>query len=136
MRAEKGLEVEQQGAVKEYERMLVRITDLAQAFGTARDLQTIYSALREFTFASIPCIGIFISLYDPLRDVRTAAYGWGDGLDVDVSQLPPMPITKDGPNSRAVRTGQVVITDDYLGFMTDIRPFTAGKTTVRCRIQS
>ncbi len=109
--------MDEQRGVKEYERMLVRITDLAQAFGTARDLQTIYSALREFTVASIPCIGIFISLYDPLRDVRTAAYVWGEGMDVDVSQLPPMPITKDGPNSRAVRTGQVVITDDYMGLM-------------------
>jgi signal transduction histidine kinase/ActR/RegA family two-component response regulator len=103
--------------VKEYERMLVRITDLAQAFGTARELQTIYSALREFTVASIPCIGIFISLYDPERDVRTAAYAWGDNQDVDVSQLPPMPISKDGPNSRAVRTGQFIITDDYMALM-------------------
>jgi signal transduction histidine kinase/CheY-like chemotaxis protein len=109
--------VKQQSAVKEYERMLVRITDLAQAFGTARDLQTIYSALREFTVASVPCIGIFISLYDPQRDVRTAAYGWGDGQDVNVSQLPAMPISKDGPNSRAVRTGQVIITDDYMALM-------------------
>ncbi|HEY0547247.1 MAG TPA: ATP-binding protein [Pyrinomonadaceae bacterium] len=109
--------IDERGGVKEYERMLVRITDLAQAFGTARDLQTIYSALREFTFASVPCIGIFISLYDPQRDVRTAAYGWGDGQDVDVSQLPPMPISKDGPNSRAVRTGQVIITDDYMALM-------------------
>lgn len=107
----------EQSGIREYERMLVRITDLAQAFGTARDLQTIYSALREFTIASVPAIGIFISLYDPQRDVRTAAYGWGEGLDVDVSQLPPMPITKDGPNSRAVRTGQIVITDDYMGLM-------------------
>jgi signal transduction histidine kinase/ActR/RegA family two-component response regulator len=117
LRTEKVLAVGQESGIKEYARMLVRITDLAQAFGTARDLQTIYSALREFTVASVPAIGIFISLYDPQRDARTAAYGWGDGMDVDVSQLPPMPITKDGPNSRAVRTGQVIITDDYMGLM-------------------
>jgi signal transduction histidine kinase/CheY-like chemotaxis protein len=46
--------------------------------------------------------------------VRTAAYAWGDGLEHDVSQLPPMPITAEGPNSRAVRTRQAVITDDYM----------------------
>ncbi len=73
--------VDERSGIREYARMLVRITDLAQAFGTARDLQTIYSALREFTVASVPSIGIFISLYDPQREVRTAAYGWGDGLD-------------------------------------------------------
>ncbi|MCA1635548.1 MAG: response regulator, partial [Acidobacteria bacterium] len=47
------------------------------------------------------------------RDVRTAEYAWGDETEVDVSQLPPMPVTKEGPNSHAVRTGQVVITNDY-----------------------
>src|SRR5687768_13931491 len=49
-----------------------------------------------------------------MRDVRTACYGWGDGAEVDVSELPPMPVTAHGPNSRAVRTGEVVITDNYM----------------------
>ena len=30
-----------------------------------------------------------------------------------MSQLPPMPVSSEGPNSRAVRTRQVVITNDY-----------------------
>ncbi len=45
--------------------------------------------------------------------MRTAVYAWGDGEEIDVSRLPPMPVTAEGPNSRAVRTGQVVITNDY-----------------------
>ncbi len=107
----------EQRAVKEYEKLLVRITALAQALGAARNLETIYGALREFSVASVPCIGIFISLYDAKREARTAAYAWGEGQDVDVSKLPLMPISKDGPNSRAVRTGEVVITDDYMALM-------------------
>ena len=116
-RAAKEVIETEQRAVREYERLLVRITSLAQALGGARDLQTIYSALRDFTITSVPAIGIFVSLYDPKRDVRTAAYAWGEGVDVDVSQLPPMPISKDGPNSRAVRSGEVIITDDYMALM-------------------
>jgi PAS domain S-box-containing protein len=100
-------------AREEYERLLVRLTHLAETFGASRDLVSIFSALREFAVSSVPCIGIFISLYDPARDVRTACYAWGDGEEFDVSQLPPMPITSEGPNSRAVRTGQIIITDDY-----------------------
>ena len=62
-----------------------------------------------------PCDGFFVSLYDPIRDVRTACYGWGDDEELDVSGLPPMAVTPTGgPNSRAVRTGQVIITDDYV----------------------
>lgn len=113
-RAEEALREADQRALSEYERLLERISGLAQALGTARELSTIFRGLREFTKVSVPCDGFFVSLYDPLRDVRTACYGWGDEKELDVSDLPPMPITASGPNSRAVRTGQVVITDDYM----------------------
>src|SRR6185436_12055342 len=103
-----------QRAVLEYERLLERIKALAQALGTARELGEIYRALREFTNASIPCNGFFVSLYDPVRDVRTCCYGWADGEELDISELPPMAVTATGPNSRAVRTGEVIITNDYM----------------------
>ena len=67
-------------ACSEYERLLERISrSLAQALGTARELNAIFRGLREFTNVSVPCNGFFVSLYDPIRDVRTACYGWGDG---------------------------------------------------------
>ena len=103
-----------QRALLEYERLLERIKTLAQALGTARELHAIYSALRQFTDVSVPCNGFFVSLYDSVRDVRTCCYGWGDGEELDVAELPPMPVTASGPNSRAVRTGEVVITNDYM----------------------
>ena len=103
-----------QRALLEYERLLERIKGLAQTLGTARELSAVFRGLREFTNASVPCNGFFVSLYDPVRDVRTACYGWADGQEVDVSELPPMPVTTLGPNSRAVRTGEVVITNDYM----------------------
>src|SRR5690349_11551205 len=103
-----------QRALLEYERLLERIKALAQALGSARELTAIYQALRQFTMVSVPCNGFFVSLYDSLRDVRTACYGWADGAELDVSELPPMPVTITGPNSRAVRTGEVIITNDYM----------------------
>ncbi|HEX7997302.1 MAG TPA: CHASE domain-containing protein [Pyrinomonadaceae bacterium] len=112
-RAEQALHEADRRALVEYERLLERIASLAQALGTARDLVTVFRALRDFAVASAPCIGIFISLYDPVRDVRTAAYAWGDGQEIDITQLPPMPITNEGPNSRAVRTGEIVVTNDF-----------------------
>ena len=112
--AENAVREADQRALLEYERLLVRISMLAQALGTVRELNAIFRALREFTDVSVPCDGFFVSLYDPVRDVRTACYGWGDAAEVDVSELPPMPVTAHGPNSRAVRTGQVIITDNYM----------------------
>jgi PAS domain S-box-containing protein len=113
-RAEETLRQADQRALSTYERLLERVSGLAQTFGTARDLAAIFRALREFTLVSVPCQGLFVSLYDPVRDVRTACYGWADGVELDTSQLPPMPVTSSGPNSRAVRTNEVVITSDYM----------------------
>jgi PAS domain S-box-containing protein len=113
-RAEEALREADQRALSEYERLLERISGLAQALGTARELNVIFRGLRDFTRASVPCDGFFVSLYDPILGVRTACYAWGDGKELDISDLPPMPVTSSGPNSRAVRTGQVIITSDYM----------------------
>src|SRR5437899_2354092 len=112
--ADQELRAANERAIIEYEQLLERIAALAQALGASHELVSIYRALRDFSIASAPCNGLFVSLYDPMKDVRTAAYGWGDGVEFDVSALPPMPVTTDGPNSRAVRTAEVVITDNYM----------------------
>ena len=111
--AEEALRQADQRALSEYERLLEKVAGLAQTLGTARDLVAIFRGLREFTRLSVPCDGLFVSLYDPHRDVRTACYGWGDGEEIDTTELPPMPVNFTGPNSRAVRTNQVIITNDY-----------------------
>lgn len=112
--AEEALREADQRALSEYERLLERVSLLSQALGTARELLHIFRALQEFAVVSAPCDGIFVSLYDPIRDVRTACYGWGDQQEIDTSELPPMPVTATGPNSIAVRTGEVVVTNDYM----------------------
>jgi PAS domain S-box-containing protein len=125
-RAEEALRQADQRALNEYERLLERISRLAQALGTSRDVVSIYRALGHFCFVSVPCDGFFVSLYDPVREVRTACYGWGDGLELDVSELPPMPITAAGPNSRAVMTGEIIITDDFMSARRGVPPVIAG----------
>jgi GAF domain-containing protein len=117
-----------QRAISEYERLLDRLVSLADTLGGARDLITIFRALRDFALASVPSIGIFVSLYDAQRGHRTAAYAWGDKEEFDVSQLPPMPITPGGPNSQAITTGKIVITDDYMERMKGHRVVAVGST--------
>ena len=112
-RAEAAVHAAERSALREYETLLHRLSHLAESLGTARDHLTIFRGLRDFALVSVPTIGIFISLYDAARGVRLAQYGWGDGEEVDVSSLPPMPLSSEGPNSQAVRTRQVVITNDY-----------------------
>jgi len=112
--AEEALRQADQRALSEYERLLEKVAKLAQTLGTARDLGVIFGGLKEFAQLSVPCNGLFVSLYDPIRNVRTACYGWADGEELDISEFPPMPVTASGPNSRAIRTNQVVITNNYM----------------------
>jgi signal transduction histidine kinase/ActR/RegA family two-component response regulator len=112
--AEEALREADQRALSDYERLLERVSILSQALGSARELVQIFRSLREFALVSAPCDGLFVSLYDPVRDHRTACYGWGDNQEIDISELPPMPVTATGPNSVAIRTGEVVITNDYM----------------------
>jgi PAS domain S-box-containing protein len=103
-------------AIREYERLLDRIAQMAESLGSARDLLTIYRTLYNFALVSLPCNGLFISLYDAARNVRSPAYACSDGQEIDVATLPDM-VMSDSPNSRAISTGTVIIEDDFQAAM-------------------
>jgi PAS domain S-box-containing protein/putative nucleotidyltransferase with HDIG domain len=98
-------------AINEYQQLLERLTVLEQRMGTARDLVTVFRALRDFAVTSVPFGGIFVSLYDPATQLRTCIYSAGPDEEDDVSTLPPMPLN-NSPHARAVATGEVIVTDD------------------------
>lgn len=99
-------------AIIEYESLLERIASLAQVLGTARDLPVIFRALRDFAKRSTPCSGLFISLFNQESNLRTPVYAWSECVEEDVMNLPPMEMS-ESPHSRAVATGQTIITDDF-----------------------
>jgi PAS domain S-box-containing protein len=114
LRSEAALRESERRAMEEYQRLLERIVPLAETLGAARDLETIYRSLQEFICASMECSAFFVSFYDSERHLRLPAFIWGDGEEIDVSELPPMEITAEGgPNSRAVLGKQTVITNNY-----------------------
>ncbi|MET0623971.1 MAG: PAS domain S-box protein, partial [Pyrinomonadaceae bacterium] len=110
-RAEEALRQADMRAIEEYERLVGRIAFLAQTLGTARDLTTIYRATSDFAVASTGCAGVIVSLYDAQDELCTTAYARWGGQEVEVSGLPPIPVS-DNPHGRAVVTGVLVITDD------------------------
>lgn len=95
-----------------YELLLGRFARLETEVGTARDLTTICRALHEFAAASAPCNGMFISRYDPEFDRRVCIFAISEGEEQDVAALPPMPMN-NSPQSRAVRSGEIVLIDDF-----------------------
>ncbi|HEX8174161.1 MAG TPA: PAS domain S-box protein [Pyrinomonadaceae bacterium] len=101
-----------QRAIKEYKRLLDRLSHLASAFGTARDLQTIFRALSDFSLSLTPSFALVVCLYDEQRSVRNGVYVFSDGKEFDTSGVEPIQV-REGPVSRAIKTGDVVTCNDY-----------------------
>ena len=132
-RTDAALREANQRAIVEYERLLDRLATLAEGFGSARDLQTVYRAILGFAVVSVPCIGLIISLYDPEQEMRKSVYLWYDGQELDPSEIAPARIGV-GPAGQAIRTNSVIINNDFLkdiatkpnfvaiGFEEDSRP--------------
>jgi PAS domain S-box-containing protein len=100
-------------ALTEYDRLLSRLGSLAQALGSARDLTTVYRALCKFSIASAPISGLAITIHYPEKQARQAVYFWteaeGEVLPEDLPQIP----VGDGPVGQAIRSGEIVVIEDY-----------------------
>jgi PAS domain S-box-containing protein len=93
-------------------RRLAELSALAQALGSAQEPLAAFRAFRDFAAATLPCSGLFVSLYDAERQERTCVYAWSEGAEVDVSALPSLPMN-ESPNSRVIREGRTIVVDDY-----------------------
>lgn len=117
--AESALLEANERAIREYERLIERIAVLGQTLGQSRELATIFRALREFAVVSVPCDGMVISLYHPEKSLRRATYCWVDGIERQTSDLVNIPVG-NGITGRAIKSGEVVIDNDYQKNVRDI----------------
>ena len=88
--AQEALVKAERRATEEYFQMLSRIVPVAQALGTARDLLTVYRAVRDFIQSSMPCSAFFVSFYDAETRMRKAAYVWGENGELDIRRRPEL----------------------------------------------
>ena len=93
---------------------------LAQDLGTARDLGSVFRALRVYCEELTGSSGLFVSLLNTERQQREAVYAWADGEEVDTAALPPLALTGKSPHTRAILTGDVVVVDNLQAVMTTI----------------
>lgn len=112
MTARKRAEEAEAAARTEREELLMKLAGIALMLGTARDLDTVYRTLASFLISSVPCNGLFVSRYDAETALRTCAYAWTEGEEIDAAGLPALPFT-GSPVSRAIEAGEIVVTDDF-----------------------
>ncbi|HEV2913751.1 MAG TPA: PAS domain S-box protein [Pyrinomonadaceae bacterium] len=112
-RSEEMLRLAGHRALEEYERLLDRLARLALTFGAARNLQTIYRGLRDFTLALTPSFALAICHYDDARAVRKGEYFYINGVELENTIVDELPV-RSGPVSRAINSGTALIFNDYL----------------------
>ena len=135
-RTERALTEANGRALTEYERLIERIAALGQSLGLARDLTTIFRALRDFTISSVPCDGLFISLYDKETKTRQATYCWADEAEFDPKDVQPIPV-RDGMTGQAIKSGTVIINNDFqLHIQAREKPLIVGECTPTTTPQS
>ncbi len=83
------------------------------------DLDEIYDTLQAILAQTMPCDGMFVSAYTPEDNLIRCRAGWGDEGKLDVSQLPPIPLSPEGTGTQsiAIRTGQSLLLSDYQQYM-------------------
>lgn len=89
------------------------LAQLALDLGAARELGDVYARLRRFVNGQTPVMcGMFVSSYDPATQLRSCEYAYSEGEELDPTTFPPMPNT-GSPHSRAVETGETILTQDF-----------------------
>lgn len=101
------------------------LAQLALDLGSSRDLPSLYRRLRRFVADHTPMSGLFVSSYDAPTEMRTCVYAYSEGEELDPATFPPMPNT-GSPHSRAVMTGQTIVTQDFQEAMAGKPRFNVG----------
>ncbi len=99
-------------AISEYERLVQGLAALAQALGSARDLNGVFRGIQEFARVSVPCDAILISLCEQEQKMRKIVYIWYNHEELDTSVFEAVPVG-GGAAGTAIKTGEVVIIPDY-----------------------
>ncbi|HXI62073.1 MAG TPA: GAF domain-containing protein, partial [Pyrinomonadaceae bacterium] len=123
-RIEQALFAANKRALADYESLVERIAALGRTLGTARELKMIFRALRDFAVASVPCEGLVISLYDHDKGSRRIVYGWTDDEELESSNGTEAPV-RDSMVGRAIKSGAVVIENDYRASPADTKAIVA-----------
>lgn len=110
-RAQQEIDEANRRALADYDRLVERIATLGQTLGNARELKTIFRALRDFAVVSLPCDGMDISLYRKEDSSRRLVYCWADGQEFDPEKLEILPVG-DGMTGRALKTGSICVDNE------------------------
>ena len=78
------------------------------------DLNTIYRTFFDLVSGIMPHDNLIVSSFDSEKNLIYCEYAIADGVEVDVSELPPVPLEPEGMGlqSQAIRSGKPLMIND------------------------
>lgn len=101
------------------------LAQLALELGATQELKRVYARLCRFVRELTPMSGMFVSSYEPATQLRRCVYAYSEGEEIDPETFPPMPNT-GSPHSRAVVSGETIVTQDFQEVMAGKPRFNVG----------
>jgi len=94
---------------------LEALYNAGRKLGRTLNLEQNHEALHQSLRDNIPCDGFFISTYNPAQNMIRCQSAWADGVKIDTSTFPELPLEKEGhgTQSLAIRLGESIILNDY-----------------------
>jgi len=91
------------------------INKLALELGSVHDVSQIYEAVHKHVSSLMDAESLIISFYDEEEQLLRAGYALFQGKPFDVSELPPIPLEREGhgTQSEVIHTGKPLYLPDY-----------------------
>src|ERR671937_1921025 len=93
------------------------LLDAARQLGETLEPERVYERFRELLSDVVQHDGVIVSSYDEGDGLIRCDYAWSDGVLLDASALPPLPLNREGGGmqSRVIVTGEPLLVNDVAG---------------------
>ncbi len=94
---------------------ITQLYELSKQLGQILQLDELYSQVYQAVSRLMDCDSLILSTYDPSDNLIRCIYLQHEGVVVDPSQLPAIPLEPEGAGTQsvAIRTGESLLLNDY-----------------------
>jgi signal transduction histidine kinase/CheY-like chemotaxis protein len=100
--------------VIQHAREIELLHSTGQQLSETLDLKSIYRTFFDLVSGIMPHDDLFVSSFDPDKELIYCEYAIADGVEVDASKLPPVALAAEGTGlqSQAIRSGKPMMVND------------------------
>lgn len=105
-----------EASLRKREREISLLYDAGRKLSSTLDLQVIYDHFYKIVSQVMDCVALYISSYDPDTRLIRCLFAVQDGVRLDVTNFPPIPLAENGKGTQSlvIHSGRPLNLRDYL----------------------